>query len=113
MPSSGLQHNCFLADDCSQFRIIQYFFLRLWINFFSLGWCFLPKISQIAVPSEFNEPWFNSIVLGGILGNRNVGDQATPLSAYTPPRELRAVMMQPNPNLNAGILSKKGYRSPI
>ena len=29
------------------------------------------------------------------------------LSAYTPPRELHAVIMQQNPNLDSGILSKK------
>ena len=83
MLSSGLQHNYFFADDCPRFRIIQHYFTRLWINFFSLGWCFLPKNSHIAIPSGFNAPWFNTAVPGGILGNRNVGDQATPLSPLT------------------------------
>jgi len=71
MLSSGLQHNCFLANDCPRFRIFQYYLMPLWINFLKPGWCFLSKISQIALPSGFNAPWFNTTVPGGILGNRN------------------------------------------
>ena len=56
MLSSGLQHNCFLTYDCPHFRNIQYYFMRLWINFLTLGWCFLSKISQIALPVGLVHP---------------------------------------------------------
>jgi hypothetical protein len=57
--------------------------MRFWINFLNLGWCFLPKILQIALLSGFSASWFNTTVPGGFLGNRNVGDQATPLFLHS------------------------------
>jgi len=56
MLSSGLQHICFLVDNCPRFRITQYHFMRLLINLFSLGWYFFPKISQILFLVDLMHP---------------------------------------------------------
>ena len=54
--------------------------LAFWDFLLFLVWCFPSEISKIALPRVFSAPWFNATIPRGILGNRNVCDQATPLS---------------------------------
>jgi len=53
------------------------------MQIYSFGWCFLIKIFQIILSSGFNAPWFNTTIPGRVSGNRNMGDQAMPLSPLT------------------------------
>ena len=54
--SSGLQHDCSLAYDCTRFRITQYYFMRFRVSFLNLGWCYLSKISHFVLPSDLVHP---------------------------------------------------------